>query len=164
MLFFFKCYIHKVTKVKLKIEKIYCQCQGEKQKIIILWYRNNILKCFIILCLYIYFFTKLRSYYIFESAVSVLTLKWSEVKLLSRVRLFATPWTVAYQAPPSMGFSRQECWSGLPFPAPGDLCDPEIKNPGLPHCRQMLYPLSHQGSPLTLNWTLYTEHFPRDYL
>ena len=38
-----------------------------------------------------------------------------KVKLLSRVRLFATPWTVAYQAPPSMGFSRQEYWSGLPF-------------------------------------------------
>ena len=39
-----------------------------------------------------------------------------KVKSLSRVRLFATPWTVAYQAPPSMGFSRQEYWSGLPFP------------------------------------------------
>ena len=39
---------------------------------------------------------------------------WSEVKSLSHVRLFATPWTVAYQAPPSMGFSRQECWTGLP--------------------------------------------------
>ena len=38
------------------------------------------------------------------------------VKLLSRVRLFATPWTVAYQAPPSMGFSRQEYWTGVPFP------------------------------------------------
>ena len=37
---------------------------------------------------------------------------------LSRVRLFATPWTVAYQAPPSMGFSKQEYWSGLPFPSP----------------------------------------------
>ena len=46
---------------------------------------------------------------------------FSEVKLLSRVRLFATPWTVAYQAPPSMGFSRQEYWSGLPLPSPGDL-------------------------------------------
>ena len=45
----------------------------------------------------------------------------SEVKSLSRVRLFATPWTVAYHAPPSMGFSRQEYWSGLPFPSPGDL-------------------------------------------
>ena len=41
-----------------------------------------------------------------------------KVKSLSRVRLFATLWTVAYQAPPSMGFSRQECWSGLPFPSP----------------------------------------------
>ena len=48
-------------------------------------------------------------------------------KSLSRVRLFATPWTVAYQAPPSMRFSRQECWSGLPFPSPGDLPDPGIE-------------------------------------
>ena len=51
----------------------------------------------------------------------------SEVKLLSRVRLFATPWTVAYQAPLSMGFSRQEYWSGLPFPSPGDHPDPGIE-------------------------------------
>ena len=50
-----------------------------------------------------------------------------KVKSLSRVQLFATPWTVAYQDPPSMGFSRQECWSGLPFPSPGDLPDPGIK-------------------------------------
>ena len=49
------------------------------------------------------------------------------VKLLSRVRLFATPWTIAYQSPLSMGFSRQEYWSELPFPAPGDLPNPEIK-------------------------------------
>ena len=41
----------------------------------------------------------------------------TEVKLLSRVQLFATPWTVAYQAPWSMGFSRQEYWSGLPLPS-----------------------------------------------
>ena len=40
------------------------------------------------------------------------------MKSLSRVRLLATPWTAAYQAPPSMGFSRQEHWSGLPFPSP----------------------------------------------
>ena len=53
------------------------------------------------------------------------------VKFLSRVRLFATPWTVAYQAPRSMGFSRQEYWSGLPFPSPGDLPNPEIE-PGSP--------------------------------
>ena len=42
----------------------------------------------------------------------------SEVKSLSHVRLFATPWTAAYQTPPSMGFSRQEYWSGVPFPSP----------------------------------------------
>ena len=42
---------------------------------------------------------------------------YSEVKSLSRVQLFVTPWTVAYQAPPSMGFSRQEYWSGLPCPS-----------------------------------------------
>ena len=47
-------------------------------------------------------------------------LQWSEVKSLSRVRLFATPWTITYWAPRSMGFSRQEYWSGLPFPSPGD--------------------------------------------
>ena len=68
-----------------------------------------------------------------------------EVKSLSRVWLFATLWTLTYQAPPSMGFSRQECWSGLPFPSPGDLPDPGIE-PRLPHCRQTLYRLSHQGS------------------
>ena len=54
-----------------------------------------------------------------------------KVKSLSRVQLFATPWTVAYQAPLSMGFSRQEYWSGLPFPSPGDLPDPGIE-PGSP--------------------------------
>ena len=50
-----------------------------------------------------------------------------KVKSLSRVRLFVTPWTVAYQAPPSMGFSRQDYWSGLPFPSPGDLPNPGIE-------------------------------------
>ena len=55
------------------------------------------------------------------------TLVSEPVKSLSPIRLFATLWTVAYQSPPSMGFSRQEYWSALPFPSPGDL---------------------HQGSPL----------------
>ena len=50
-----------------------------------------------------------------------------KVKSLSRVRLFVTPWTVAYQASPSMGFSRQEYWSGLPLPSPEDLPDPGIE-------------------------------------
>ena len=60
---------------------------------------------------------------------------------------FATPWTVAHQAPLPMGFSRQEYWSGLPCPPPRDL-----PNPGLPHCRQILYHLTHQGSPRILEW------------
>ena len=50
-----------------------------------------------------------------------------KVKLLSRVRLFVTPWTVACQALLSMGLSRQEYWSGLPFPSPGDLPNPEME-------------------------------------
>ena len=49
------------------------------------------------------------------------------MKSLGRVRLFATPWTVADQAAPSMGFSRKEYWSGLPLPSPGDLPDPGIE-------------------------------------
>ena len=58
----------------------------------------------------------------------------------------ATPWTAARQAPLSMGFSRQEYWSGLPCPPPGDLTNPG-SNPGLPQCRQVLYHLGHQGRP-----------------
>ena len=56
-----------------------------------------------------------------------------KVKSLSLVRLFVTPWTVAYQAPPSVGFSRQEYWSGLPLPSPGDLLHPgtEPESPAL---------------------------------
>ena len=50
-----------------------------------------------------------------------------EVKSLSRVQLLATSWTIAYQAPPYLGFSRQEYWSGLPFPSPGDLPNPGIE-------------------------------------
>ena len=50
-----------------------------------------------------------------------------KVKSLSRVRLFVTPRTIAYQAPASMGFSRQEYWSGVPFPSPGDLPQRYIK-------------------------------------
>ena len=53
--------------------------------------------------------------------------KEEKVKLLSRIRLFAIAWTVAYQAPLSMGFPRQEYWSGLPFPSPGDLPNPGIE-------------------------------------
>ena len=48
-------------------------------------------------------------------------------QLLSHVQLFVTPWAIARQAPLSMGFSRQECWSGFPFPSPGDLPNPGIE-------------------------------------
>ena len=50
-----------------------------------------------------------------------------KVKSLSHVLFFATPWTVTYRALWSMGFSRPECWSGLPFPSPGDLLNPGIE-------------------------------------
>ena len=68
------------------------------------------------------------------------------MKSLSHIQLFATPWTVAYQAPPSMGFSRQECWSGVPFPSPGDLPDPGIE-PGSPALRADALPFELPGKP-----------------
>ena len=58
----------------------------------------------------------------------------------------ATPWTVACQAPLSMRFSRQEYWSGLPFPSPGGLPDPGIE-PRSPALQQILSQLSYNGSP-----------------
>ena len=72
------------------------------------------------------------------------------VKSLSRVRLFATPWTVAHQAPPSMEFSRQEYWSGLPFPSPGDLPDPEIE-PGSPALQADALTSEPPGKPHLIN-------------
>ena len=82
------------------------------------------------------------------------------MKSLSRVGLFATPWTVAYQAPLSMGFSRQECWNGLPFPSPGDPPDPGIEAgspvlqadallsepPGKPNSKESAYSLHFKPS------------------
>ena len=69
------------------------------------------------------------------------------MKSLSRVQLFATPWTVAYQAFPSMGFSRQEYWSGLPFPSPENLLDPRIK-PSSPALEADVLPCEPSGKPL----------------
>ena len=66
--------------------------------------------------------------------------------MLSRVRLFVTPWTIARQAPHSIGFSRQEYWSGLPLPSPGEIFLTQGSNLGLLPCRQILYHLSHQRS------------------
>ena len=67
-----------------------------------------------------------------------------KVKSLSRVRFFVTPWTVAYQAPPSVGFSRQEYWSGLPFPSPGDLPNSGIE-PRPPTLQADSLPTESQG-------------------
>ena len=71
---------------------------------------------------------------------------------LSRVRLFMTPQTVAHQAPQSMGFSRQECWSGLPCPFSRDLPHPGIEptSPMSPTLEADSLPLSHQVSPMTI--------------
>ena len=98
--------------------------------------------------------------------------KWKvKVKSLSRVRLLATPWTAAYQAPPSMGFSRQDYWSGVPLPSPKntgvgshsllqEIFPTQGSNPGFLHCRKILYHLSHQGSLRILEWVAY--HFSRE--
>jgi hypothetical protein len=80
--------------------------------------------------------------------------------LLSRVRPFATPWTVVDQAPLRIGFSRQEYWSGLPFPSPGDLRDPGIE-PGSPTLQADALPSKPPGREgtqlhlLTENWIKY---------
>ena len=60
---------------------------------------------------------------------------------------FATPWTIACLAPLSLVFPRQEYWSGLPFPSPGNLCNPEIKS-AFPALKADSLPLSHQGFPM----------------
>ena len=77
--------------------------------------------------------------YISQLSIKTFIVKM-KAKSLDRVRLFVTPWNVACQAR-SMGFSRKEYWSGLPFPSPGDLT--QGWNPGLLHCRHTLYRLSH---------------------
>ena len=71
----------------------------------------------------------------------------------SHVPLFATPWTVACKAPLSMGFSRQEYWSGLPYPLPGDPPDSriELSSPETPALQADSLLLSHPGSPFIVN-------------
>ena len=82
--------------------------------------------------------------------IIITIIKWYlsslKVKLISHVRLFATPWTVAYQAPQYMEFSRQEYWSGLLFPSPGDLPNPGIE-PRFPALQADALPSEPQGSP-----------------
>ena len=76
--------------------------------------------------------------------------------------LFAIPWTIAHQAPLSMGFSRQEYWSGLPFPPPGDLPNPgiELTSPVSPALQMNSLPLSHLRSPCkTILFIIFKKHF-----
>ena len=82
--------------------------------------------CILSLCLFsLYAEYIMRNAGLDEAQAGIKIAIWThEVKSLSRVRLFATPWTVAYKAPLSMEFSRQDYRSGLPFPSPGDLPDP----------------------------------------
>ena len=72
------------------------------------------------------------------------------MKSLSRVRLFVTPWTVAHQIPPSMKFSRQEYWSGLPFPSPEHLPNPGFK-PGSPTLQADALPSEPPGTLVNFN-------------
>ena len=96
--------------------------------------------------------------FILGSQVPILTYHLKvKVKSLSRVWLFATQWTVAHQAPPSMGFSRQEYWNGLPFPSLGDLPDPGIE-PRSPTLEADALTSEPPGKPLSGNLikTIYT--------
>ena len=77
----------------------------------------------------------------------------TNVKSLSCVRLFAAPWTVAYQAPPSVEFSRQKYWSGLPFPSPGDFPNPGIE-PRSPALQADALPTEPPGKPKN-TWAAY---------
>ena len=74
-----------------------------------------------------------------------------KTKELAVVSDSCKPWTVAFQAPWSMGFSRQEYWSRLPWVSPRDLPYPGIE-PGTPACKQVLYQLNYEGSPLINIW------------
>ena len=82
----------------------------------------------------------------FSCLRNLLTDLHSEVKWLDHVRLFVTPWTVAYKAPFSMEFSRQEYWSGLLFPSPGDLPNPGIE-PWSPTLQADTLPSEPPGKP-----------------
>ena len=97
------------------------------------------------------FYDRISHYELWSRSIQnlnhLINLSLESVKLLSHVWLFATPWTVDYQASLSMGFSRQEYWSRLPFPSPGDLPNPGIEPRSLALQADAL-PLSHQGSPI----------------
>ena len=80
-----------------------------------------------------------------------------KLKLLSQIWVFVTPWTLAYQAPPSMGFSRQEYESGLPFSFPGNLPDPGIKTVS-PALQADTLPSEPWGKPREMRGIAYTDY------
>ena len=85
----------------------------------------------------------------FHQSPSSMSLSVCVLSRFSRVQLFATPWTVAHQAPLSVGFPRQEYWSGYPCPLPGDVPDPgiELTVPEAPALQADSLQLSHWGTP-----------------
>ena len=86
-----------------------------------------------------------------------------KVKSLSRVRFFATPWTLAHQTPPSMGFYRQEYWSGLPFPSPGDLPNPGIE-PRSPTLQADSLPAEPPGKPISYINSTYRDSLALEFM
>ena len=124
------------------------------------FYHNYIYHIY--MCIYIYIVShsyidhlqiySILTYIIYIYSTILIYTKYMYISLivvssLSHVQLFAAPWTVAHQAPLSMGFPRQEHWSGLPCPSPGHLPDPEMKPPS-PARQADSSPLSHQESPI----------------
>ena len=101
----------------------------------------------------------------FQHFLSVSSL-FPVLSLSSNVQLFTTPWTVACHAPLSIGFFRQEYWSGFPFPPPGNLPSPGMEHGSL-HCRQILYQLNHHRSPLlfsAIKWEIFLTHTVREQI
>ena len=90
-------------------------------------------------------------------------LRSSSTQLLPCVQLFATPWTVARQAPLSMEFPRQEYWSGLPFPSPGDLPDPGIE-PASPALAGRFYTTKPPGKPHNILYLLFQKKKKMDII
>ena len=132
---FLQIYLHLAHK-----ECPWTEFSGFFQVFVVLIHHNLFLMCFPLTLVWEQSFTMIlpqpiphKRPYIFERSTTepfpkhmqnILKVK---VKSFSLVQFFATPWTVAYHAPPSMGFSRQEYWSGLPFPSPEDLPEPGIE-------------------------------------
>ena len=86
-----------------------------------------------------------------------------KMKSLNHVQLFTTLWTIAYQVPPSIGFSRQEYWSGLPFPSPGNLPNPGIE-PRSPTLQADALTSEPPGKPLDIQYKLLSISLTKSHL